>query len=168
MNNSNFVFISIFFLSIGSIGSINVRPFISQLFQYSVFSFHLFLEPWHWGGCWGAGMGCMDWCNGEKGAASSLLLMSPVEHSWPLFPSPHSLFPGWGWKWSSDLSHQQVWAKTQRRLKLLPPFWAKPAFGKHLFCSAPLCWMFTRSDTHIAGDICGYSCLGLGFSWKIL
>lgn len=145
-------------------GSLSVRPFISQPSQYSVFHFPLFLRQLP-GGRGRARRGKIDWCNGETG----VLLPDSQCHQWntlDLFPSPHSLFPEWEWECSRALLDQQVWAKTQTWLDLPHPFWTKPALRKLLFCSAPPCRMFPE-QTLTWGRHLWEQLLVLGLSWEI-
>lgn len=152
MNNINFVLTSIFFyLELVPLGNMNVSPFISQLPQFAVFHLYLFLRQLHWGGGQRGRKRRYRMIQQGKGGASSLLLMSPVKNLAP-FLTPFLPFPGKEWEWSSlGLKISHVWNC---------PILSEPSLPSGSICSAqpPACW-----HPH-QGDICGYSCLILGFS----
>lgn len=66
-----------------------------------------------------------------------------------LFPSPHSLFPEWGWECSSDLSDQQVWAKNRDLAGLAPSFLNQACPQEASALPSPSMQDVSRTDTDV-------------------
>lgn len=152
MNNINFVFTFIFSLRIGSSKKHKYRTF--RITASPIFSFH-FLRQLHWGGAVGA-EGQEEEVQTDTMGKRGLLL---PDSSGTLGPCSHPLThfsPGRSKGWNN------LGLKIRRVEDC--PILSEPSLASGSLCSAqPLCAVYQDRHPH-QGDVCGCSCLVLGFS----
>lgn len=146
MNNINFVLTSIFFffflLRIGSSKKQKCQTFYITTSSIFSFSFVLIVQA----AALGRGAeGQEKEVQIDRAREKEMLLPYSWYHQWntwpPSHPLPHFLWVG--------VRVEKFGSKNQACLELPYYFWIKPALRKHLLCSAPACWMFTRTDIHV-------------------